>query len=65
LDVFRRILDVAPLLLAPQGWMCVELSEDNVELAAGLCRARGCWTHVEVRQDLTGRPRVLRAILQG
>ena len=62
LDVFRRILEMAPRLLAPGGWLCVELSEDNVRSAAGLCQAQGGWSHVEVREDLTHRPRVLLAI---
>ena len=63
LDVFRRILEAAPALLEPGGWLCVELSEDNVHAAAELCRAARVWSDVEVREDLTHRPRVLRAIL--
>ena len=62
LDIFRRVLDLAPRVLAPAGWFCVELSEDNVEAAADLCRIQGGWRTVEVRQDLTGRPRVLLAV---
>jgi release factor glutamine methyltransferase len=61
LDVFRRILVQAPRLLAPEGWLCAELSEDNVHAAAELCQAQGCWTGIEVRCDLTRRPRVLVA----
>ena len=61
LDLFRRILALAPQLLAPAGWLCVELSEDNVHEAARLCQAQGGWAHVEVRDDLTHRPRVLVA----
>ncbi|MBR3235837.1 MAG: peptide chain release factor N(5)-glutamine methyltransferase [Atopobiaceae bacterium] len=65
LDVFRRLLEVAPQLLMPGGWLCVELSEDNVHTAAELCRQRGGWTCVEVHDDLTRRPRVLRAVWEG
>ena len=65
LDIFRRILALAPRALAPSGWLCVELSEDNVEQAAVLCRAAGGWARVEVRQDLTRRPRVLVAVREG
>ena len=61
LDLFRRILALAPQVLAPAGWLCVELSEDNVHAAAALCQAQGGWVHVEVREDLTHRPRVLVA----
>lgn len=61
LDLFRRILALAPQVLVPGGWLCVELSEDNVAQAARECQAQGGWAHVEVRQDLTRRPRVLVA----
>ncbi|MBR3316923.1 MAG: peptide chain release factor N(5)-glutamine methyltransferase [Atopobiaceae bacterium] len=62
LDVFRRILEVAPRLLAPAGMLCVELFEDNVHDAADLVRASSGWSRVEVREDLTHRPRVLVAV---
>ena len=62
LDLFRRILALAPQALAPRGWLCVELFEENVHAAADLCRAQGGWVHVEVREDLTHRPRVLVAV---
>ena len=62
LDVFRRILELAPVALVPGGWLCVELFEDNVHDAAELVRAEPGWEHVEVREDLTHRPRVLVAV---
>ena len=61
LDVFRRILEVAPDVLAAGGMLCVELFEENVHDAASLVREQDGWTHVEVREDLTRRPRVLVA----
>jgi release factor glutamine methyltransferase len=65
LNLFRRILALAPQALVPGGWLCVELSEDNVVQAAELCRAQGGWSQVEVRNDLTRRPRVLVAVREG
>lgn len=62
LDVFRRILEIAPSALAPHGMLCSELFETNVGTAAELTRAQGGWQSVEVREDLTHRPRVLVAI---
>ena len=62
LDIFRRILGLAPRALMPGGWLCVELFEENVAAAAELCRRQGGWSRVEVREDLTHRPRVLVAI---
>lgn len=61
LDVFRRILVAAPELLAQGGWLCVELFEENVGAAAELVRMQPGWAHVEVREDLTHRLRVLVA----
>ena len=62
LDIFRRILAGAPSLLAPGGMLCVELFEENVHVAADLVRAEPGWSTVEVREDLTHRPRVLVAV---
>ena len=62
LDVFRRILELAPRALAPGGALCVELFEDNVDMAADLVRAEPGWASAEVREDLTHRPRVLVAV---
>jgi release factor glutamine methyltransferase len=42
--------------------LCVELFEDNVHAAAQLVREQPGWAQVEVREDLTHRPRVLVAI---
>lgn len=61
LDVFRRILALAPEALAPGGTLCVELFEGNVRAAADLVRVEPGWASAEVREDLTHRPRVLIA----
>ena len=65
LDVFRRLLDLAPVALAPGGMLAVELFEGSLEDAAVLVRARDGWASVEVREDLTRRPRVLVAVREG
>lgn len=62
LDVFRRILELAPRALAPGGMLCCELYEGHLDQAANLVREQGGWDSVEVREDLTHRPRVLVAI---
>ena len=62
LDVFRRLLDLAPHALVSGGMLAVELFEGSLEDAAALARAQGGWSSVEVREDLTHRPRVLVAI---
>lgn len=65
LDVFRRLLDLAPEALGPGGTLAVELFEDSLDQAAELVRAREGWARVEVREDLTHRPRVLVAVREG
>lgn len=65
LDVFRRLLELAPAALAPGGMLAVELFEDALAAAADLVRAQGGWASVEVREDLTRRPRVLVAVREG
>ena len=61
LDVFRRLLELAPVALAPGGMLAVELFEGSIGDAATLVRSRSGWRSVEVREDLTHRPRVLVA----
>ena len=62
LDVFRRLLELAPHALEPGGMLAVELFAGALERAAALTRERGGWARVEVREDLTHRPRVLVAV---
>ena len=61
LDVFRRLLDLAPAALEAGGMLCVELFEGSLEDAVALVRERDGWASVEIREDLTHRPRVLVA----
>lgn len=65
LDVFRRLLELAPRALEPGGTLAVELFENSLDQAAELARAQGGWATVEVREDLTHRPRVLVAVREG
>ena len=63
LDVYRRLLELAPRALRPGGMLCVELFEGALDPAALLAREQGVWETVEVREDLTHRPRILVARL--
>lgn len=65
LDIYRRLLELAPEALVPGGLFACELHEDALEAAAALARAQGCWKAVEIRQDLTHRNRFLVAQLEG
>ena len=61
LDIFRRILEVAPRMLKADGMLACELFEDALDAAAELVKAEQGWSRVEIREDLTRRPRVLLA----
>ena len=61
LDIYRRLLDLAPRALRPGGLFAVELFETTLDEAARLVRERGGWASVEVREDYTHRPRFLVA----
>ncbi|MGO4861446.1 peptide chain release factor N(5)-glutamine methyltransferase [Atopobiaceae bacterium Sow4_H2] len=63
LDVYHRLLELAPRALRPGGMLCVELFEGALDPAALLARGQGVWDTVEVREDLTHRPRILVARL--
>ena len=60
LDDLRRIVAGAPAWLRRPGVLVVELAPDQAAAVAGLARAAGC-TSVDVRQDLTGRDRMVVA----
>jgi len=63
LDVYRRLLEAAPRMLLPGGMLCVELYEGHLDKAAHLAEEQGVWESVEVKEDLTHRPRILVARL--
>ena len=63
LDVYRRLLEAAPRMLLPEGMLCVELYEGHLDKAAHLAEQQGVWESVEVKEDLTHRPRILVARL--
>ena len=65
LDIYRRLLELAPRALVPGGMLAVELHEDALEAAAALAHEQGCWKSVEIRRDLTGRTRFIIARLAG
>lgn len=65
LDVYRRLLELAPVALMPGGLFACELHEDALEAASALAEAQGAWKSVEIRKDLTGRNRFLVAVLKG
>lgn len=64
LDVYRRLVEVAPRVLKPGGLFACELFEGAVDDAAALCRAAG-FERVRVIEDLARRPRYVFAYMPG
>ncbi|MGH7788867.1 MAG: peptide chain release factor N(5)-glutamine methyltransferase [Candidatus Binatia bacterium] len=60
LAVIRRLLAQAPLRLAADGWLVMEIGAGQAEAVADLARAAGL-RHVSIEADLAGLPRVLVA----
>lgn len=60
LDLFRRFIGDAHMLLKPNGVLAVELFEDSLEEARSIALARG-FSEARIIQDLAGRDRILIA----
>ena len=60
LGAARRIFDQGLALLAPGGWIVMELDSSRGTAAANLALVAG-WTEINVWDDLFGRPRYLTA----
>ncbi len=60
-EVFQRIVREAPDRLKPQGWLFIELSPMLADQCLKFARELGCFSQVEMVNDLSGAPRILRA----
>ena len=58
LAAYRAILSQAGTMLAPGGFLGLEIGYDQGETVAGLCRAAGL-SNVRIQRDLGGRARVV------
>jgi release factor glutamine methyltransferase len=58
--VIRRLVPAAAFALRPGGWLLLEMAIDQGDAVLGLL-ADGKWDESRVRDDLTGRPRVVEA----
>jgi release factor glutamine methyltransferase len=65
LDAAREIVEQAPRHLAAGGLLALELAEDRVHQVGDWLRGASAWQEVEVRDDLSGRPRYLLARAAG
>jgi release factor glutamine methyltransferase len=58
LEVYRRLVPEAERLLAPGGWLVMEIGATQADAVRGML---GAWKEVEIRNDLAGLPRVILA----
>ena len=61
LDALRQIVDEAPRHLVARGLLALELAETRAREVAGWLEGARDWQEVALRDDLSGRPRVLLA----
>jgi release factor glutamine methyltransferase len=58
LEIYCRLVPEAERLLAPGGWLAIEIGATQAAAVSGML---GAWTEVELRNDLAGLPRVILA----
>ncbi|MHB1125870.1 MAG: peptide chain release factor N(5)-glutamine methyltransferase [Bacillota bacterium] len=63
LDIYRRLVPQAAILLAPGGFLALEIGCDQADSVAGIIRDQGVFEEIVVRRDYSGRPRVVYARL--
>jgi release factor glutamine methyltransferase len=56
LEIYRRLIPEAGRLLAPGGWLVMEIGHDLGDAVSDMLVA---WKEVEIRNDLAGLPRVI------
>jgi len=65
LDAFRVIVENAPGILRPGGWLIQEIGMDQADEVCTLMEGTGAYEDFEVIQDLAGRDRVVAARRRG
>jgi len=61
LEVYRRLVLEAERLLAPGGWLVMEIGYALADPVSAIIGVTGAWSEVEIRNDLAGLPRVIVA----
>ena len=65
LDYYRRIAQEAPDHLKKNGMIVFEIGDDQGEAVSSILRETGRFAEIETGQDLSGRDRVVTAVLSG
>jgi len=59
LEAFQRLAPVAGEILAPGGWLCVEVGAGQAQNVAGILTRAGHFKDISIRDDFAGIPRVV------
>ena len=62
LEIYKRLIDDAPRVLRPGGWLLMELGYNSLDPVHSMLQLG--WSDITVEHDLAGLPRVLAARLQ-
>lgn len=65
LDFYRRIIDEAPFYLSHGGLLILEIGYGQSESVQKLLEEEGSFTEIEMKKDLAGIERVIKAIYTG
>ena len=58
-DFYRAITKYSPHLLKAGGYLMMEFGDGQAEALKGLAQAQGCFNHIEINKDLTGKDRFI------
>ena len=64
LDLIYELIEQAPKVLNPGGWLMLEIGFDQEEPVRNLLQASGLWQHIQSHQDLSGIARFVEARLK-
>ena len=65
LDFYRLILEQAPAHINDDGWLILEIGDDQAQDVCALIEETGVFDPPEVKQDLAGHDRIVKAQLPG
>ena len=64
LHYYRRLAQEAPAVLAPGGWLLLEVGDGQADQVRSILASHG-WSDLEVMPDYAGTPRVVVARMKG
>lgn len=60
---YRRLAEIAPLTVKPNGWLIVEIGYQQAESVKQIFNQSGCFIEITLIKDMSGNDRVIKAKL--